>query len=115
MVRLCVPTTKSRSFEIFAFSSSLFNSRLQAAEVVYALMSVWPVLKEQVTKDAHQISDREKESLVFAADGLTAKETAERMGLTERTVNHHWTRVMLKLGAKNKADAVRRSITLGLI
>lgn len=115
MVRLSVPTTRSRSFEIFVFSSTLFNSRLQAAEVVYALMSVWPVLKEQITKDAHQISNREKESLVFAAEGLTAKETAERMGLTERTVNHHWTRAMLKLCAKNKADAVRRSITLGLI
>ncbi|WP_366937566.1 helix-turn-helix transcriptional regulator [Hydrogenophaga sp.] len=62
-----------------------------------------------------QLSDRERESLLAAADGLTAKEAGERMGCTERTVTHHWTRAMEKLQAKNKVQAVQNATILGLL
>jgi len=115
MVRLDLPLSGQRGVECFVFCEIEMTARTQAAEVVYALMSSWPILKDSITSPGVQLSDREKESLLAAADGLTAKEAGERMGCTERTVTHHWTRAMEKLQAKNKVQAVQNATILGLL
>jgi DNA-binding CsgD family transcriptional regulator len=115
MVRLEMPLSRQRSFECFVFCESEIQARAQAAEVVYALLSYWPLLKDGITSLGVQLSVRERESLQAAADGLTAKEAGERMKCTERTVTHHWTRSMDKLQAKNKVQAVQIAANLGLL
>jgi DNA-binding CsgD family transcriptional regulator len=115
MVRVEFPLPLGRAFECFVFSHSEFSERGHAAEVAYALLSSWPTLKPILLSERTSITSRERESLIAAAEGLTAREAAVRMSCTERTVNHHWSRAMIKMRATNKIAAVQRAVWLGLI
>lgn len=114
-VRVEMPLPMDRAFECFVFCDEEITDRSKAAELSYAMMSTWPVLKEAVTSAKLEISERERESLVAAADGLTAKQTADRMNCTERTVTHHWGNVMRKTRTPNRVAAVLRVTLFGLI
>jgi LuxR family transcriptional regulator, quorum-sensing system regulator SolR len=63
----------------------------------------------------HELSDREIDVLRWTADGKTAAEIAEILGVSERTVNFHVNNIVTKLGASNKINAAVRAATLGLI
>lgn len=115
MVRIELPLPMGRSFECFVFCNTAIPGRSEAADICYAMMSAWPMLKDEITSTKLGISARERESLVAAADGLTARETSLRMRCTERTVTHHWSSVMRKMQTKNKVAAVQRASWLGLI
>jgi PAS domain S-box-containing protein len=52
------------------------------------------------------LSDRELEVLDLVAQGLTNCEIAERLSLSRRTVDHHISHILAKLGAPNRAAAV---------
>lgn len=56
--------------------------------------------------DANVLSDREKEVLLAICRQQTAKEIAENLFITKRTVEGHKTNLMLKTGAKNSAGLV---------
>lgn len=52
------------------------------------------------------LSARERDVLRFVADGLSNKQIARRLEITERTVKYHVNSAMTKLGADNRAQAV---------
>ncbi|HZU14897.1 MAG TPA: response regulator transcription factor [Chloroflexota bacterium] len=52
------------------------------------------------------LSPREREVLGLLADGLTTKEMARRLYITERTVKFHVHSICAKLGAANRTQAV---------
>lgn len=52
------------------------------------------------------LSAREREVLGLLTEGLTTKEMARRLGITERTVKFHVHSLCAKLGAANRAQAV---------
>ena len=52
-----------------------------------------------------RLTQREREILEFVADGLSNKEVAIRLDLQEKTVKHHMTRIMAKLGVRNRTEA----------
>lgn len=52
------------------------------------------------------LSQREIEVIQLIADGLTDKEIAERLFITQRTVAEHIVNIRSKLGASNRASAV---------
>lgn len=62
-----------------------------------------------------KLSEREKECLLWTADGKTAWETARILGVMERTVTFHMQNANEKLGVVNRVQAVARAISLGLI
>lgn len=61
------------------------------------------------------ISARRLRILHLAADGLSNKEIARRLGIVERTVKDHWERIFAALAVRTRAGAVARAIRLGLI
>mgnify|MGYP006421827707 CR=1 FL=1 len=63
----------------------------------------------------HRLTDRECETLRWAARGKTVDETGEILKISERTVEKHLEHAMDKLGAANKAHAVALAITQGVI
>jgi DNA-binding NarL/FixJ family response regulator len=65
------------------------------------------VLAAQV-REPHRtaLTAREREVLRFVADGLSNKQIARRLTITERTVKYHLNSVMTKLSAENRAQAV---------
>ena len=63
----------------------------------------------------HGLSQRELEALRMAASGLTARQTAEVMGISASAVAVYLAKVERKLGAQTKAHAVAIATALGLI
>ncbi len=61
------------------------------------------------------LTDREIEILNLIAAGLTAKEVADRMGITYKTVENHKQRIFGKLGVQNQAHAVAVAFRRGLL
>ena len=61
------------------------------------------------------LAPRETETLGWLAVGLTHREIAGRMGLTEATVSTYVKRIRSKLNARNKAELTRVAIELGLL
>lgn len=57
-------------------------------------------------KDVDAITDREKEVLQLLCHQLTAKEIAERLFLSKKTVETHKSNLLLKTGAKNVAGLI---------
>ncbi len=52
------------------------------------------------------LSDREMEILSLIAHGYVNKQIARRLGIACGTVDTHITRVLLRLGARTRAEAV---------
>lgn len=61
------------------------------------------------------LTEREREVLDMLSTGNTNKEIARRLDLAEVTVKLHTRRILRKLGARNRADAVRRAQEVGLL
>jgi DNA-binding NarL/FixJ family response regulator len=62
-----------------------------------------------------RLTRREREVLTVAAEGLTAREIAERLGVRERTVTTHLARIYGKLGVGNRLAALRLAARSGLV
>jgi DNA-binding CsgD family transcriptional regulator len=60
------------------------------------------------------LSDREVQVLILMADGLRNAEIAERLVVSTRTVDHHVSAVLAKLGARSRYEAGQKAIALGL-
>ncbi|MFG2131943.1 response regulator [Streptomyces sp. NPDC048751] len=63
----------------------------------------------------HTLSDREREVLIAIGRGWTNTEIAERLVLTESTVKKHVGRVLAKIGARDRIQAVITAYDTGLV
>jgi len=61
------------------------------------------------------LTARETEVLVLLADGLSYAEVAKRLVLSEKTVGHHVSAVLRKLGEPTRSRAVAAALRLGVI
>jgi len=61
------------------------------------------------------LSDREREVVTLIASGSTNREIAEELYLSPHTVKEYTSGLYRKLGVRNRAEAVRRAQSLGLI
>ena len=61
------------------------------------------------------LTARELEVLALAAEGLTAREIGARLGVRERTVTTHLSRIYQKLGVGTRLAAVRAAARAGLV
>ena len=61
------------------------------------------------------LSDREREVVSLIASGSTNREIAEELFLSPHTVKEYTSGVYRKLGVRNRAEAVKRAQSLGLI
>jgi DNA-binding NarL/FixJ family response regulator len=62
-----------------------------------------------------RLTSREREVLTVAAEGLTAREIASRLGVRERTVTTHLARIYGKLGVGSRLAAIRLAVRAGLV
>jgi len=65
--------------------------------------------------DETLLTARERECLIWAAQGKTSWETARILDVAEVTVNFHLKNVVKKLGVSNRVQAVAQAVTDGLI
>ena len=69
----------------------------------------------QAQIDALGITPRELEVLHLIAEGLSTREMAERLFVSENTVKTHTSRVLDKLGASRRTQAVQLAKQQGII
>ena len=62
-----------------------------------------------------RLTQREREVLTIAAQGLTARQIAERLGVKERTITTHLARIYGKLGVGSRLAAIRTATLSGLV
>ncbi|MEX2275779.1 MAG: response regulator transcription factor [Actinomycetota bacterium] len=62
-----------------------------------------------------RLTAREREVLTVAAEGLTARQIGERLGVRERTVTTHLGRIYGKLGVGTRLAAIRAAARSGLV
>jgi DNA-binding CsgD family transcriptional regulator len=60
------------------------------------------------------LTAREKEVLALIAEGLTDREIARRLFISERTVGHHVSAVLAKAGVSTRTAAARQAARLGV-
>jgi Response regulator containing a CheY-like receiver domain and an HTH DNA-binding domain len=58
-------------------------------------------------EEASLVTPREAEVLQLLSEGLSARQMARRLSLSERTVNTHVAKLYRKLGVSNRVEAVR--------
>ncbi len=89
------------------------RKQIEIREVLVPAPAVFVRDDSQVS--AHGLTPRELEMLEFMAAGLSNKEIAERAFVSENTVKTHASRVLEKLGAARRTQAIQRAKELRLI
>lgn len=74
-----------------------------------------PFVFNQGKADELELTPREIEVLGLMAEGLSNKEMAERLFVSENTIKTHCSRVFEKLGASRRTQAVQLAKSFGLI
>ena len=92
--------------------------RLKVGEVVLeGLPRDWfGAIADELTSDRPAplpLTERESEVLHAAAEGLTARQIGTRLGVRERTVTTHLTRIYRKLGASGRVAAIAATASPG--
>jgi two-component system, NarL family, response regulator DevR len=70
---------------------------------------------EQGGQVATRLTERERQVLSVAAEGLTARQIATRLGVQERTVTTHLGSIYGKLGVGTRVAAIRAAARTGLV
>jgi DNA-binding NarL/FixJ family response regulator len=73
------------------------------------------LLKEKRDEPLVWLGNREKEVLRYIADGYTSKEIASFIYRDEETVRTYRRNLLIKLGAKNTSEAVRKGYEMRLV
>jgi DNA-binding NarL/FixJ family response regulator len=72
--------------------------------------------KEESTLDPYEtLTNREREILHMAAEGMTTAAIAKRLSISPRTAELHRGRMMNKLGLNNQTDLIRYALKRGIL
>ncbi len=89
--------------------------RIVVREVPTAVSTAEPFAVDAARRDALGVTKRELEILCLMAAGLSNREIAERIFVSENTVKTHCSRLFEKLGARRRTQAIRAGQNAGLL
>jgi len=69
------------------------------------LKELTTVGEKTATMGVASLTDRERSILELVAEGMTNKEIAQRLSLSEKTIKHYMTNVLQKLQVRNRVEA----------
>jgi NarL family two-component system response regulator LiaR len=99
------------------------TSKDELADAIRAAKAGRTILSPEAADDlvganeevAQELTDREREVLVFLARGLSNSQIAKRIHRSPFTVRHHVSQIIAKLGAANRAEAAALAVQRGLL
>ncbi|MBX5190107.1 response regulator transcription factor [Rhizobium sp. NZLR3b] len=65
-------------------------------------------VEQSLLDESASLTPRETEVIELVAEGLSNKHIARRLELQEKTIKHHMTAILFKLGASNRTEAAIR-------
>jgi len=77
------------------------------------LRVIAPELAAEAWGEPDPLTDRERQVLRFAGDGMTSSDIAAQLNLSEGTVRNYLSEAISKLGAGNRVEAARIARTKG--
>ncbi len=92
--------------------ASLSRLAQRAHSEALSLADAFPTAPEG-RKPSHPFSPREHQVLTLAAEGLTNKEIAFRLGISERTIQFHINSIFNKTGSNSRTEAVALALRNG--
>ena len=87
----------------FSWAANTFHARLTT------------LLKQSPNPSSIELTLRERDAMLWTAEGKTAAEVASILGCTKRTVEFHLNNAACKLNASNKTHAVVYALGMGLL
>ena len=93
----------------------LAGQRFLSAQLPQHLLIINLSQYKYETDPYEALTNREREILQLAAEGLTSLEIAERLSISRRTVELHRANFMEKLGLRHQTDLVRYAIKRGIL
>lgn len=107
---------------LLADSNLELVDRAELADAVVALPRVRSQEENELRRGGlsderliEQLTDREHEVLELAADGLSNREIASALAISEHTVKFHLASIFGKLGASTRTEAVHKGLRHGVI
>ena len=94
---------------------SVVEPTFLAATLTAKPMLVGDLLSSGKTVENDTLTKRENEVLVLMADGLSNKEIAARLSISEHTAKFHVNSILQKMNAQKRVEAVVRASKMGLI
>lgn len=104
----------ARTVEAETLSAAIFAANAGLVTVDPDLV----VLAPRITidpRDSEELTPREIDVLQHLAAGLSNKEIAVRLGISDHTVKFHVNAVLTKLNADSRTEAVVRGVRLGYV
>jgi DNA-binding NarL/FixJ family response regulator len=106
----------SASSELLSALEEALNGRMyvtpRVAKEVFARLSGANQAPAGAKRDP---TPRQREVLQLLAKGCSAKEIARRLGVSQRTVEHHKYNMMAQMGIKTTAGLIQYAVKRGLI
>jgi DNA-binding NarL/FixJ family response regulator len=80
-----------------------------------ATLVIQGLMLGQTEEEDSELTDREIEILQYVANGYSNKVIGKFLTVSENTIKYHLKKILQKLNARNRAEAVARAISLDLI
>ncbi|WP_156858012.1 response regulator [Oceanobacillus sp. AG] len=78
-------------------------------------LSIFKEKNKNINEESHGLSERDLVILKAISEGLTNKEIAEKLFLSDRTIEHRLSKIYKALGVKTRGEAITRAIQLKLL
>ena len=92
-----------------------FGRNFTAEGIIARLLALYSSGTAVVTTSPPEVSKRELVVLAQVAAGLSNKQIGGLLGISQKTVRNHLSRIFSKLGAGNRTQAVMKAMRLGLL
>ncbi len=80
-----------------------------------ATLRIWLEQDDQNSPLNAKFTQRESDVIRYIADGLTSRQTAQKLGIAKRTIDAHIASAQFKLGCDNRQQLICMATNLGLI
>lgn len=98
----------------------IISKDIQSADVTKIVQTLIDENPDKPTTDdkeekTDKLSEREIEIIQLCVDGLSAKEIADKLNISNRTVEHHKERIFKKTGCKSVMELMKYAMQNGLV